>query len=109
MKLLITFSLIALLSGGCGGRTLVIGNEPQEQSPDPISQIKPSPNPLQVKGEVVEKGKRWIVVSDGTGKVRVETDSMKADVDEIPLHGTVTVAGIYKPNKEIEATGIRTE
>jgi hypothetical protein len=109
MKILSALSLIVMLAAGCGDRPIVLGNPPPEQAQDPISRLMPSPNPVEVRGEVIEKGKRWIVVSDGTGQVRVETETLKADVDEIPLHGKVWVAGIYNPKKEIEATGIRTE
>ena len=109
MKKLCLVVLLVLFTG-CGfSQRLIQGTEPNDSLQDPIGRLQPSPNPIVIKGEVIEKGSDWLAVKDGTGKVRVEARSGHFDLSDIPLHCTVTVGGIYKPDKEIEATGIRTE
>lgn len=108
MKLCVA-ALLCLLLVGCRAKRIVLGNEPITRKPDQIKDVEGSEIPFLIKGEVIEKGKRWIIVKDATDKVKVTTEPLGVDVDEIPLHGTVTVGGVCKPNRILEATGIRTE
>jgi hypothetical protein len=111
MKLMIRVGtvLLLVLFTGCGGKRIVLGNEPLTRLPDKIKTVEGSEVPVFIKGEVIEKGKRWLIVKDDTDKIKVETASIGADVDDIPLHGRVAVAGVCKPNRILEATGVRTE
>ena len=102
-------ALLLVLLAGCGGKRIVLGSEPLTRRPDKIKTVEGSEVPVFIKGEVIEKGKRWLIVQDDTDKIKVETASTGFDVDEVPLHSTVTIAGICKPNRILEATGLRTE
>lgn len=100
---------VLLLFAGCGRTRMVLGNEPDARQSNKIGSLEVSEVPVQIKGEVIEKGKRWLIVKDDTGKAKVETESAGFEVDEVPLHGTVTIAGVCQPKRVIEATGLRTE
>jgi len=112
-RILIACSAI-LLMGCTRGQKLgpTLGTPPGSGAVVAIRDLQPSPNPVLVKGVMIEKCPTagcWFMLKDDTGVVKVDTKDTEFTVTGVPLNSKMTVAGLMTDSGErrIIATGLR--
>lgn len=113
MRKLAILSLFLVPLAGCAGKqAAVLGADLPARAITAVRDLKPSAEPVTVKGTMTEKcpvAGCWFMLRDKTGIIKVDTKGAGFVVTDVPLNTEVTVTGTVPASGErlVAAKGMR--